>query len=173
MNQALNLELRPATPQDLPAVLALIRQLADYEKLSHQVVATEAQLHEAMFGPSAVAETLLACLDGQTVGMALCFRSYSTFLGRAGLYLEDLFVLPEHRGLGIGRRLLQALATLAVQRGYGRMEWSVLDWNQPAIGFYQRLGARPVDGWTVYRLSGEALEALAAAAPKQGKTHRH
>ncbi|HET6396188.1 MAG TPA: GNAT family N-acetyltransferase [Pseudoxanthomonas sp.] len=156
--------LRPARREDLPLILALIAELADYERLAHEAVATEAQLQEALFGPAPAAEVVIAEVDGHGVGFALFFTSFSTFLGRRGLYLEDLFVRPAFRGRGIGRRLMAHLARLAVERGYGRFEWSVLDWNAPALAFYRGLGAVPQDDWTVQRLSGEPLRALAARA---------
>jgi len=154
------MDLRRATREDAPAVLRLIRALADYEKLSHEVVASESALAETLFGPDPAAEVLLAEEGGRAVGFALFFRNYSTFLGRPGIYLEDLFVEPEWRGRGVGKALLKAVARLAVERGCGRFEWLVLDWNEPAIGFYRSLGARPMDGWTVMRLTGEALRRL-------------
>lgn len=153
--------LRPARRDDLPLILALIGELAEYERLAHEAVADTAMLDEALFGPTPAAEVVIAEADGQGAGFALCFTSFSTFLGRRGLYLEDLFVRPAFRGRGIGRRLMVHLARLAVERGCGRFEWSVLDWNAPAIDFYRRLGAVPMDGWTVQRLSGEALRNLA------------
>ena len=156
------IRLRPAVPADVPAILELIRGLAEYERLAHEMVATAADLEAALFGPRPAAEVVLAECDGQVAGFALFFVSFSTFLGRPGLYLEDLFVRPDFRGRGIGRRLMTRLAALAVERGYGRFEWSVLDWNRPAIDFYRSLGARPMDGWTVQRVDGEALRALAA-----------
>lgn len=143
-------------------MLALIRALAEYERLAHAVEADEARLHDSLFGTRPCAEVVIAQVDGVAAGFALFFQSYSTFLAKPGLYLEDLFVLPQFRSLGIGRRLMVHLAQLAVARGYGRFEWSVLDWNTPAIGFYRRLGAEPMDDWTVQRLQGEALQALAA-----------
>ncbi|MFO7340735.1 MAG: GNAT family N-acetyltransferase [Lysobacteraceae bacterium] len=158
------IRLRPAVPADVPAILELIRSLAEYERLAHEMVATAADLEAALFGPRPAAEVVLAECDGQVAGFALFFVSFSTFLGRPGLYLEDLFVRPDFRGRGIGRRLMTRLAALAVERGYGRFEWSVLDWNRPAIDFYRSLGARPMDGWTVQRVDGEALRALAARA---------
>jgi GNAT superfamily N-acetyltransferase len=153
--------LRPATEADVPHILGFIRELAAYEKLEHQVVATEAQLAAHLFGPRPAAEVVLAEIDGRPVGFALFFHNFSTFLGRPGLFLEDLYVQPHARGHGIGRALLTHLAGLAVARGCGRMEWSVLDWNEPAIGFYKSLGAVPMDEWTVFRLTGDALIALA------------
>lgn len=158
------IRLRPAVPADVPAILELIRSLAEYERLAHEMVATAADLEAALFGPRPAAEVVLAECDGQVAGFALFFVSFSTFLGRPGLYLEDLFVRPDFRGRGIGRRLMTRLAALAVERDYGRFEWSVLDWNRPAIDFYRSLGARPMDGWTVQRVDGEALRALAARA---------
>jgi GNAT superfamily N-acetyltransferase len=153
--------LRPATRDDVPVIAELIRGLARYEKLEDQVEMTEALLAAGLFGERPYAEVVLAEEDGLAVGFALFFHNFSTFLGRPGIYLEDLFVLPEHRGRGIGRTLLAHLARLAVERGCGRLEWAVLDWNREAIGFYERLGARPLSEWTVYRLTGEALTRLA------------
>jgi GNAT superfamily N-acetyltransferase len=155
--------LRPATAADVPQILAFIRALADYERLLHEVVATEEGLHRALFGPRPYAEVILAEEAGSPVGFALFFHTFSTFVGRPGLYLEDLFVVPEARGKGVGRALLAELARLAVARGCGRVEWAVLDWNAPAIRFYESLGARPNEAWTVYRLAGADLAALAAA----------
>lgn len=132
--------------------------------MSHEVVATEASLQQWLFGPRPAAEVLLAELDGAPAGFALFFHNFSTFLGRPGIYLEDLYVRPEHRGQGVGRRLLAELAHLAVTRGCGRLEWAVLDWNESAIGFYRALGAVPQDEWTVFRMTGEALTALADRA---------
>ena len=145
----------------MPVIADLIRGLARYEKLEDQVEMTEELLAAALFGERPYAEVVLAEEDGLAVGFALFFHNFSTFLGRPGIYLEDLFVLPEHRGRGIGRTLLAHLARLAVERGCGRLEWAVLDWNRDAIGFYERLGARPLSEWTVYRLTGEALTDLA------------
>ncbi|MDY7228375.1 GNAT family N-acetyltransferase [Hyalangium rubrum] len=156
--------IRLATAHDVPAILQLIRALADYEKLSHQVVVTETQLREHLFGPRPYAEVLLAEDAGQVVGYALFFHSYSTFLGRPSLYLEDLFVLPEQRGKGHGKALLARLARLAVDRGCGRFEWMVLDWNTPAIQFYESLGAALSPEWKLCRMTGEALERFAATA---------
>lgn len=153
--------IRPAVPADVPAICRLIRGLAEYEKLAHEVVLDEAQLREHLFGPRPYAEVLLAEEGSTVVGFALFFHNYSTFLGKPGIYLEDLFVLPETRGQGHGKALLQALARLAVERGCGRLEWSVLDWNEPAIRFYQALGAVPMQEWTVFRLTGEKLQRLA------------
>ena len=156
--------LRPARSDDVPAILALIRALAEYERLAHEVEADEDALAATLFGERPAAEVVMAEVDGATAGFALFFHNYSTFLARPGLYLEDLFVQPEHRGLGVGRRLMAALARIAVARGCGRFEWSVLDWNAPAIGFYRRLGAIGMEGWTVQRVSGEALQRLAQDA---------
>ncbi len=153
--------LRAATRDDVPVIAELIRGLARFEKLEHEVVMTEALLDVGLFGDRPHAEVVLAEDDGRPVGFALFFHNFSTFLGRPGIYLEDLFVLPEYRGSGIGRMLLAHLARLAVERGCGRMEWAVLDWNSDAIKFYERLGARPNSDWTVYRLTGEALTGLA------------
>lgn len=157
--------LRPATVADIPLILDLVRGLAEYEKLEHEAVATAAQIEQHLFGPRPAAEVVIAEVDGQPAGFALFFVSFSTFLGQPGLYLEDLFVRPEFRGAGVGKRLMVHLARLAVERGYGRFEWSVLDWNEPAIRFYRSLGAVGMDEWTAQRVSGEALRALAASAP--------
>jgi GNAT superfamily N-acetyltransferase len=156
------LEIRGVTEDDVPLVLSLIKELADYERLSHEVVATEESLRRWLFGDRRVAEVLIGNHEGEPAGFALFFHSFSTFLGRPGIYLEDLYVRPGFRGAGIGRALLVHLARLARERGCGRLEWSVLDWNEPAIGFYEKIGASPVSGWTVYRVMGEALEDLAA-----------
>ena len=156
----MSLALADATPQDVPALLAMITELADFERLAHEVVATEASLADGLFGPRAVAGTVIARVDGEVAGFALYYSSFSTFLGRSGVYLEDLFVRPAFRGRGVGKALLGHLARLAVARGCGRMEWAVLNWNRRAIRFYEALGARPVDGWTVYRLDRAALEAM-------------
>jgi GNAT superfamily N-acetyltransferase len=158
---AVDLEIRPATEVDVPLILSFIRELANYERLSHEVVATEEALRDSLFGERRFAEVLLGYGGGSPAGFALFFHTFSTFLGKPGIYLEDLYVKPEFRGAGIGRALLVHLARLARERGCGRLEWSVLDWNEPAIGFYKGIGASPVSGWTVYRLTGEALEELA------------
>jgi GNAT superfamily N-acetyltransferase len=155
--------IRPATVQDVPAIARLIRALAVYERLAHAVTFDEAQLRLHLFGPRPFAEVLLAEDAGQTVGFALFFHNYSTFRGQPGIYLEDLFVDPQHRGKGHGKALFTALARLAVQRQCGRLEWAVLDWNEPAIGFYQRLGAKPLNDWTSYRLTDDALLRAAEA----------
>jgi GNAT superfamily N-acetyltransferase len=154
--------IREAVESDVPLIASLIRELADYERLLQEVRLTEAGLRDGLFGDRRYAEVVIAEVDGgQPAGFALFFHSFSTFLGRPGIYLEDLFVRPEHRGAGIGRALLRHLARLTEARGCGRLEWAVLDWNAPAIGFYLGLGARPTAGWSVYRLEGEALGRLA------------
>jgi GNAT superfamily N-acetyltransferase len=153
--------LRPATEADVPTLLALIRGIAEYERLSHEVEATEALLREHGFGARPVYEAILAEREGHAVGFALYFFTFSTFTGRPTLYLEDLFVRPEERRTGIGRLLLRRLARIAVERRCGRMEWSVLDWNTPARDFYFKLGARAMDEWTVFRMTPEAFERLA------------
>jgi GNAT superfamily N-acetyltransferase len=155
--------LRPATPADVPAILECIRRLAEYERLAHECIATEAQLRETLFGATPAAEVVLAFAGGEPAGFALWFQSYSTFLARPGLYLEDLFVYPQHRGRGLGGQLLRHLARVAVERGYGRVEWSVLDWNVDAIGFYRSIGAELLDDWRRCRLAGDAIPALAGA----------
>lgn len=156
--------IRAAQPSDVPAIARLIRALAEYERLTHAVTLTEPRLHEHLFGPRPFAEVLLAEDESRLVGYALFFPTYSTFLAQPSLYLEDLFVLPEYRGKGHGKQLLGSLARLAVQRGCGRVEWSVLNWNEPAIQFYRTLGAVPMTEWAVYRLAGEALATLASPA---------
>jgi GNAT superfamily N-acetyltransferase len=154
------LAIRPAERADVPVIAELIRGLARFEKLEDEVTMTEDRLAAGLFGEHRYAETLIAEQGGEPVGFALFFHNFSTFLAQPGIYLEDLFVLPDHRGGGIGRALLKELARLAVERGCGRLEWAVLDWNRDAIGFYERLGARPNSEWTVYRLAGEALTSL-------------
>jgi GNAT superfamily N-acetyltransferase len=161
MNKPEALLIRPATPEDVPVLLSLIRELAEYERLLHEVVATEEGLRESLFGPRPFAEAVLASRGAEPLGFALFFHNYSTFLGRPGLYLEDLYVRPEARRLGIGRRLLSHVAHIAEERGCGRLEWSVLDWNEPSIRFYRSLGAVPMNDWTVFRVAGDALERLA------------
>jgi GNAT superfamily N-acetyltransferase len=156
------LRIGPAVPGDEAMLLQLIRGLAEYERLSHEVMATEVLLREQLFGPRPAAEALLAREDGEAVGFALYFTSFSTFLGRAGLYLEDLFVLPAYRGRGHGAQLFRSVARVAVERHCGRMEWSVLDWNEPALAFYRRMGAQPLGEWTMQRLTGAALLQVAA-----------
>ena len=153
--------IREARVDDVPRILALVRQLAEYEKLEHEVVANEELLAQTLFGEDRAAEVILAEDNGEAVGFALFFHSYSTFLGRPGIYLEDLFVKPEHRSKGIGKALLAHIARLALERECGRLEWSVLDWNEAAIRFYRSLGAVPMEGWTVHRVTGGALRRLA------------
>jgi GNAT superfamily N-acetyltransferase len=157
--------IRGATAADVPAVLGFIRELAAYERLEHEMVATEADLHAALFGSRAYAEVAFACLEDEPVGFALFFHNFSTLLGKPGIYLEDLYVRPRARGLGAGKRLLAYLAKTARARGCGRLEWTVLDWNEPSIAFYRSLGASPNSEWTTYRLHGEALRRLADEFP--------
>lgn len=149
--------LRPAAPADLPAIVGLIRELAEFEHLAHLVVVTPESLHPQLFGPKPAAEAVVAEVGAQVVGFALFFTNFSTFLGRPGLYLEDLYVQPAHRGTGLGRALLQHLGALAVARGCGRFEWSVLDWNENAIRFYEKMGATVMPDWRICRVTGEAL----------------
>ena len=160
----MSLRIAPAQPQDVPVIVALVRQLAEYEKLAHQVVATEAQVERELFGEHPVIECVIGWegdeLQQRPVGFALYFHNFSTFLGRRGLYLEDLFVVPDARGRGHGKALIMHLARLAVSRGCGRFEWSVLDWNQPAIDFYRALGAELMPDWRICRLTGSALARL-------------
>jgi GNAT superfamily N-acetyltransferase len=160
--------IRPATREEVPLVLEFIRALARYERLEHEVSACEAELREALFGERRYAEVVFACAGGKPVGFALFFHNFSTFKGRPGIYLEDLFVLPEARGRGIGRRLLVYLARTAVERRCARLEWAVLDWNEPSIRFYRSLGAVPMDEWTLFRLTGDALALLAGSAAADG-----
>jgi GNAT superfamily N-acetyltransferase len=147
----MTLEIRPATEHDIPLILQFIRELAEYERLAHLVVADEERLRATLFGNPRFAETILAFDDGTPAGFALFFHNYSTFLAQPGIYLEDLFVRPQFRGRGFGKALLVRLARIARERGCGRVEWSVLDWNEPSIAFYRALGASPVEGWTRYR----------------------
>jgi GNAT superfamily N-acetyltransferase len=156
------LSITAARPADVPLILSLINELADYERLLHEAVATEASLQESLFGSNPGAEALIARVDGEPAGFALFFHNFSTFLGRRGLYLEDLFVRPAFRGRAIGKSLLIHLAALAVERGCGRFEWQVLDWNTPARDFYERLGAKANSAWVSYRMTGDALQRLAA-----------
>lgn len=155
--------IRYATPEDVPAILRLIRELADYERALHEVKATEEQLHARLFGDDPKVFAHVAEHDGAVVGFAVWFLTFSTWNGTHGIYLEDLFVAPDVRGHGYGKALLTELARIADDRGYGRVEWAVLNWNSPAIGFYEALGARPQDEWTVYRLTGDALTKAARA----------
>ena len=152
--------IRSATERDVPTILRMITALAEYERLTHAVTATEERLRQTLFGPHPAAEVLMAHAGDTAAGFALFFHNYSTFLGQRGLYLEDLFVVPEWRGQGLGRLLLSRLAAIAVERDCGRLEWSVLDWNAPAIGFYRKLGAVPMEDWTIFRLTGDPLKRL-------------
>jgi len=155
-----DIEIRPAKSEDVETIFQLIHALADYEKLSHEVTGTAALLHEHLFGAHPCIEALLADHQGQPIGFALFFTNYSTFLTKPGIYLEDLFVMPEYRGKGIGKALLRALARLALERDCGRLEWSVLDWNEPAIAFYQRIGATVLPEWRICRVTGAAIAPL-------------
>ena len=155
------LHIRTAAPSDVPVILELIRALAEYERLAHACVATEERLAETLFGARPYAEAIVAEWDGAPAGFALYFHNYSTFLAQPGIYLEDLFVKPELRGNGVGKALLVKLAQIAGERGCGRLEWSVLDWNEPSIGFYKKLGANPLDDWTMFRITGPGLAKLA------------
>ncbi|UKK83847.1 GNAT family N-acetyltransferase [Sphingopyxis sp. BSN-002] len=160
----MTLTIRSATPADLPLIAQFIRDLADYEKLAHEVRFDEAKLGANLFGPRPYAEVVIGEIDGAAQGFALFFHNFSTFEGRPGIYLEDLFVRPEARGSGLGKALLAHLAKLCVERDCARLEWWVLDWNTPSIGFYQSLGAKLMDEWTVMRVDGDALTALAGSA---------
>ena len=157
----MSISIRAAQPDDIDTIIGFIRALADYERLSHAVKADRATLFNHLFGPRPMAEVLIADRDGAPVGFALFFHNFSTFEGRPGVYLEDLFVAPEARGGGAGKALLQRLVRLTLERDCARLEWSVLDWNEPSIAFYRALGARPMDEWTVQRMDGDALVALA------------
>src|SRR5579872_6922531 len=154
-------KIKPASIEDVPLILSFIKELAEYEKLSHEVIATETILKETLFGDNVHAEVVIGYLNSEPVSFALYFHNYSTFLGLPGIYLEDLFVKPEARGMGIGQKMLAYLAHLAKSRKCGRLEWRVLDWNETAIRFYKRIGAKPLNDWIVYRLTGEALDNLA------------
>lgn len=154
-----DISFRPAVPEDCPLILSFIKALAEYEKMSDQVVATEELLREWIF-EKGKAEVIFPVVDGEEVGFALFFHNFSTFLGRAGIYLEDLFIKPEHRGKGYGKATLQQLGRIALERGCGRLEWACLDWNRPSIDFYLSLDAKPMDEWTVYRLTGDSLKGL-------------
>ena len=155
------IQIQPATEADVPLILTLIKALAEYERLGHEVVATEAMVRESFFGATPHAQAVIARMGGDAVGFAIWFSTYSTFLSRPGIYLEDLFVLPAWRGKGVGKALLRHLARIAVDRGCGRIEWSVLDWNETAVRFYRSIGARPMDEWTVYRMTGDEITRLA------------
>jgi GNAT superfamily N-acetyltransferase len=156
--------IEPAVVADVPLILRMIKALADYEKMAADVVATEDRLRAALFGPRPYGEVIIGYVAGEPVGFALFFHNFSTFRGAPGLFLEDLFVEPQWRGRGFGRQLLAHLAAIALARGCHRMEWTVLDWNEPAIAFYRRVGARPMDAWQIFRLTGEALRALGEQA---------
>ena len=159
------LRIEPARPGDVDLIVSLVRELAEFERLLDKVVITPQDVLRDLFGPRPYAEAVIASVGGEPAGFALWFHNYSTFAGRPGLYLEDLYVRPAFRGQGHGEAMLQYLAALALQRDCARFEWSVLDWNEKAIGFYQRLGAEPMNDWTVYRVTGEALRRLAGVAP--------
>ncbi len=161
MSEVFATDIRFATAADVPAIFGLIRELAEYERLLDQVVGDEASLHRALFGERPYVEALVASVAGETVGFALFFHNFSTFLGKPGMYLEDLFVRPAHRGKGLGKALLTRVVQIAVERDCGRMEWSVLNWNEPSIRFYESLGATPMSDWTTYRLTGDALRGTA------------
>src|SRR4051812_12535837 len=165
MRAADNPTIREATEADIPVIFGVIRDLAAYERAPNEVSATEAGLQEVLFGQKRAAEVLLGFAGEEAVGFAVFFHNFSTWLGRPGLYLEDLFVKPEERGKGYGRALLVRLGKIALERGCGRLEWAVLNWNEPAIQFYRKLGAKPLDEWTVYRLTGDDIEALAESGP--------
>lgn len=158
-----HLDIRFAMVEDVPQILKFIKSLAEYERLPHEVVVTEELLKETLFGPRIFGEVLIGSVSDKAIGFALFFHNYSTFLGRPGIHLEDLFVIPEERGRGYGKALLSYLAQIAVDRKCGRLEWSVLNWNEPAITFYQSLRATPMDGWTTYRVVGNALTELSQA----------
>ena len=160
----MTITIRPATPADVPLIADLIRELAEYEKLAHEVRFDEAVLGAKLFGPRPYAEVVIGDVDGVAQGFALFFHNFSTFEGKPGIYLEDLFVQPQARGAGLGKALLAHLAALVLERDCARLEWSVLDWNEPAIGFYKALGARLMDEWTVMRVDGDALRHLSANA---------
>lgn len=160
------LKIRNATKDDVPLILQLIKEIAEYEKLLHEVVATESIIFESLFGEKRSAEVVIGEYENKVVGYALFFHNFSTFLGRKGLYLEDLFVRPEYRGKGFGKKLLLHLVQIAKERGCGRMEWSVLNWNTPAIEFYESLGAKPMSEWTVYRLDQAAICELTYTSEK-------
>lgn len=156
--------IRPATAADVPLLISLIRHLAEYERLEHEVAIDETVFRDSLFGPRPAAEAVIGTVEGVPAGFAVFFQNFSTFLGRPGLYLEDLFVLPEFRGCGLGKALLQHVAREAVRRRCGRFDWAVLDWNEPAIAFYRKLGAVPLTDWTIFRVTGGDLERLGAPA---------
>ncbi|QEH37452.1 putative acetyltransferase [Aquisphaera giovannonii] len=164
--EAFAYSIRPARVEDAEALVNLVRELAVYEKLEQFAVATADDFRRHLFGPRPYAETFVAEVAGEVIGLAMAFPTFSTFRGKPGLYLEDLYVRPQHRGRGIGKALLATLAKLTRERGFGRLEWAVLDWNAPSIGFYRSLGARPMDEWTVFRIDDGALEQLASLAPE-------
>lgn len=159
-----DIEIRPAKSEDVETIFQLIQSLAEYEKLSHQVTGTVALLHDHLFGAHPCIEALLADHQGKSIGFALFFTNYSTFLTKPGIYLEDLFVMIEYRGMGVGKAILSALARLALERNCGRLEWSVLDWNEPAIAFYQRIGATVLPDWRICRVTGEAIAQLGSSS---------
>jgi GNAT superfamily N-acetyltransferase len=156
-----DIQIQSATEADVPLILKLIKALAEYERLGQEVAATEDMIRESFFGPAPHAKAVIARIGGDAVGFAIWFSTYSTFLSKPGIYLEDLFVLPDWRGKGVGRALLRHLARIAVEQGCGRIEWSVLDWNETAIRFYRNIGARAMNEWTVYRLTGDAIARVA------------
>ena len=162
--KAAHVHIEPGTPADVPVILSLIRQLAEYEKLAHEVTATEQDVRDTLFGKKPAAEVLIAYAGVAPIGFAVFFQSFSTFLAKPGLYLEDLFVVPEWRRKGVGKQLLARVAAVAVARGCGRFEWAVLDWNEPALNFYKGLGARTMDDWRICRLTGDALRRVAGGA---------
>ncbi|HVG34621.1 MAG TPA: GNAT family N-acetyltransferase [Pyrinomonadaceae bacterium] len=164
-----NVRIEKAQASDLSLILSFIKELAEYERLSHEVVATEELLRESLFGANVKAEVIIAYDKDQAVGFALFFHNFSTFVGRPGIYLEDLYVQPHARGRGIGRALLVYLARLAKERGCGRLEWAVLDWNEPAIRFYENLGAVPMEEWTVFRATGKSLDKLAEGTTNESR----
>ncbi len=164
--------IREATLVDVPVILSLIRGIAEYENLLHEVVATEDGLSKALFGDQRCAEVLLAEAGDDVLGFALFFHNFSTFVGKPGLYIEDIFVWPEHRGRGVGKALFDRVAQIARERNCGRLEWNVLDWNEPAIGFYESLGARPLDEWTMYRLDEDGIRSLTSRFPPAGLGER-
>ena len=166
MTEPAEYDLRPATRDDVPLIRAFVEELAEYERLRHAVEATDERLEATLFGERPAAEVVIAEVGGKPAGFALFFLNYSTFLAQTGIYLEDLYVRPEFRGLGIGHGLLTHLARLALERGCGRLDWEVLDWNEPAIGFYRRIGARSLDDWMHFRLDGDALDSMA----REGQT---